>query len=169
MIEMVGFRFTAGELNVNDVDVGDAGGWFSLLYRLLCTGLSNDDSDLLRLLILSGDDAEFVLSGWRTLFTSGTASKFNLFRAGEYGLFSLSINDDKSIKSSSIASKFDLSCDGLHGQGRGLDGGLRLLKNEVSSVISKSNLSKIKNKINFLEHFGICRNIWYKNFIEIEI
>lgn len=132
------------------MDVGDAGGWFSLLYRLLCTGLSNDDSDLLRLLIRSGD-SEFVLSGWRTLsvlwFTRGIASKFSLFLAGEYGLFSLSINDDKSMKSSSIESKLDLSCDGLHGQGRGLDGGLRLLKNEVSSVISKSSLSREK-KIN---------------------
>lgn len=60
------------------------------------------------------------------------------------------MNDDKSIKSSSIVSRFDLSCEGLQGQGRGLDGGLRVLKNEVSSDISKSNLSREKkNQLNF--------------------
>lgn len=172
MIDIVDFRFTAGELKAVN-DVGDAGGWFSLLYRLLCTGLSNDDSARLRLLIL-----KFVLRGWRIFWCgiSGIASKLRRFLAGEYGLFSLSINPHKSIKSSSIiGNEFDPSCEGLIGHGWGLDGGLRwFVKNDVSSDISKSNLvykEREKNSINFwsLWNFWHSSNHLVAVTIEIEI
>jgi hypothetical protein len=126
-----------GEFELDDDDVG----WFSLLCLLLCTGLSKVES--LRLSASRKGDVVTMfekLVDCRTFF-GASASMLRRFRAGENGfLFSLSISDDRSTQSSSMASRLWLSCEGLMGQGRGLAGGLRDVKNEVSSDISNSNL-----------------------------
>lgn len=64
------------------------------------------------------------------------ASMFSRLRAGEKGFLSLLISALKSTKSLSIDSELMLSLrQGLIGHGRGLDGGLWLEKNEISSAV----------------------------------
>lgn len=59
---------------------------------------------------------------------------FKRFRAGEKGFLSLLTKELKSTKSFSIDNEDMLSLrQGLMGQGRGLEGGLLVVKNEVSS------------------------------------
>lgn len=59
---------------------------------------------------------------------------FRRLRAGEKGFLSLLMKELKSTKSFSIESELILSLrQGLIGQGRGLDGGLSIVKKEISS------------------------------------
>lgn len=69
-------------------------------------------------------------------------------RAGEKGFLSLLMKELKSMKSFSIDSELMLSLrQGLMGQGRGLDGGLLVVKNEVSSDELNDILRKRKKKL----------------------
>lgn len=115
---------------------------------MFCTGLSNnDDSVLFNPDDLNGDEIFTLLLCWRIFFATGellvaSASMFKRFLAGEYGfLFSLSINDVKSTKSSSIiGNKSELSCEGLIGHCLGLDDRLFDVKNEKLSDEFEPNL-----------------------------
>lgn len=154
-MEMVFLR--AGWWLIGEKIDDGAGERFSLRCRLFWTGLSESSEHSDRLtepldVNLNPNGDKFSLRpcrrcrvGVKSDFDEGElcgpvacASMFSRLRAGEKGFLSLLISELKSTKSFSIDSELMLSLrHGLIGHGRGLEGGLLVVKNEMSSEAVK--------------------------------